>query len=598
MPNLALECAVRAALIAMGTAAALRLLRVGSAAARHAAWAGVVILMMLLPVWTAWGPKAFWRVLPAIAPPASGSRAMLHVVAVSEPPLPGVQTIPALPQAPGPAWWTILASVYAFGVCVLLARLVIGTARARRLVRRAADSGGRLTSDACAAPVTVGWLTPTIILPAGWQRWPQAQLDAVLAHEGEHARRRDPLVQSLALLNRAIFWFHPLAWWLERRLSALAEEACDDAVLARGCDPFTYSEYLLEMARSVVRAGARVKILGMAMPGSCLPRRIRQILEGRPAQRISRLRMVFLAVACVLTSAVFATGAVGRRMAERQMLPPTIATRKLPAPGPLDLAPAPPARRVLAAQAQAAPRKPAPPQAVAAAKPEERYKDKRLLVLYFDLQAMPAPDRQRAFGFAQHFVRTEMQASDLVAIMTANDDVKVMQDFTADRDQLQRTLDQLTATSGPGRGAAADADRQLTNLHTAVNMLRSMPGKKAVVYFATAVERAGSAERQSLIDAAIRANVAFYAIDPRGLSSAYIIRAQDVLEISVVRQEGISGEYQVRPDGVISLPLAGNVTAAGLTVAQLEAVIADRLEANGILDQPSVTVEVRQRQNP
>ena len=40
----------------------------------------------------------------------------------------------------------------------------------------------------------------------------------VLAHEGEHARQRDPLIVALALLNRAVFWFHPLAWWLESRV--------------------------------------------------------------------------------------------------------------------------------------------------------------------------------------------------------------------------------------------------------------------------------------------------------------------------------------------------------------------------------------------
>jgi beta-lactamase regulating signal transducer with metallopeptidase domain len=153
-----------------------------------------------------------------------------------------------------------------------------------------------------------------VILPECWQRWPQAQLDAVLTHEGEHARRRDPLVQWLALLNRALFWFHPLAWWLEFRLCALAEEACDAAVLARGHDPFEYSEYLLEIARSVLRTGVRVKVLGMAMPGSFLPQRIRQILEGRPAKPISRLRMACMVVACGALSAIFTVGAVDRRL--------------------------------------------------------------------------------------------------------------------------------------------------------------------------------------------------------------------------------------------------------------------------------------------
>jgi TonB family protein len=133
-----------------------------------------------------------------------------------------------------------------------------------------------------------------------------------LTHEGEHARRRDPLAQWLALLNRAIFWFHPLAWWLEFQLSALAEEACDAAVLARGHDPFEYSEYLLQIARAMQQTGARVNVMGMAMPGACLPRRIRRILEGAPAPRISRARLVCLAVACAAVSTVFTAGAMDR----------------------------------------------------------------------------------------------------------------------------------------------------------------------------------------------------------------------------------------------------------------------------------------------
>jgi beta-lactamase regulating signal transducer with metallopeptidase domain len=79
-----------------------------------------------------------------------------------------------------------------------------------------------LTSDRCVTPITVGWFAPVLILPRDWSRWPAEQLAVVLTHEQEHARRHDPLVQWLALFSRAMFWFHPLAWWLERRLAALA----------------------------------------------------------------------------------------------------------------------------------------------------------------------------------------------------------------------------------------------------------------------------------------------------------------------------------------------------------------------------------------
>jgi protein involved in polysaccharide export with SLBB domain len=208
---------------------------------------------------------------------------------------------------PAPRWPKLALGLYLLGLGVLLARLTIGTVRAHTLARRAVNRAGRLTSASCAAPVTVGWLRPVVILPEQWLQWSPAQLEAVWTHELEHARRRDPLVPWLALFNRAAFWFHPVAWWIERELSALAEEACDTAVLEAGHDPREYSECLLHMARSVMQAGARVN-LGMAMPGSSLPQRIGKILEGGRVPRASRARMASAVTACAVMSAALAAG--------------------------------------------------------------------------------------------------------------------------------------------------------------------------------------------------------------------------------------------------------------------------------------------------
>jgi beta-lactamase regulating signal transducer with metallopeptidase domain len=127
----------------------------------------------------------------------------------------------------------------------------------------------------------------------------------------------------MALLNRALFWFHPVAWWLEGHLSALAEEACDNVVLARGHSPQKYAEYLIDMARSITRSGARLNITGMAMPGSFLPRRIRQIMESGPVPRISRTRIACVAAACAITCTVFAAGTLdhARQIVSPQPLP-------------------------------------------------------------------------------------------------------------------------------------------------------------------------------------------------------------------------------------------------------------------------------------
>jgi len=195
---------------------------------------------------------------------------------------------------------------------------------------------------AAAVPVTkrgcayaVEHPTCPVELQHHWRQWSQAQLDAVLTHESEHARRRHPLVQWLALLNRALFWFHPVAWWLEHHLSTLAEEACDNAVLARGYDPRAYSECLIDMTRSVNRSGVRLNIAGLAMPGSSLPRRIRRILEGGSVPHTSRTRMAAVCFACAISCTAIAAGTLDHAQpnsaAEHTVIPRDSASAAHPA---------------------------------------------------------------------------------------------------------------------------------------------------------------------------------------------------------------------------------------------------------------------------
>jgi GWxTD domain-containing protein len=300
--QLVLEFSVRITLIAAAMAAVLWVLRIRSSVTRHAAWASVVVLMMLLPLWTAWGPKASLRLLPPQFERTGVNPRPLDLSSL------GLVANMAQPPSAWQNWRGLLIGIYVLGLCILLGRLFVGTVRATRILRNATEHDGKLIHASCAAPITVGWLNPQVILPVHGLSWPQAQLDAVLVHEHEHARRRDTLIQWMALLNRAIFWFHPLAWWLERRLAALAEEACDAAVLESGHDPRAYSEYLLDIARSVMLAGGRLNVMGAAMPGSFLSTRLRKILEGRVAPRVSRPRTLCFAAVCGLTTALFAAG--------------------------------------------------------------------------------------------------------------------------------------------------------------------------------------------------------------------------------------------------------------------------------------------------
>ncbi len=363
MESLFVECAVRAALIAVVTAVVLRTIGIKPAAARHTAWTGVLLTMLLLPVWTAFGPKTPIRLLAPVERHGSVEtplpRVMPGSVRLTE--MRPVQTS-GLPST-GQTWTgqSLLLIVYGFGAFGLLVRLAIGTARTHRLRSRANVRDGKGVSSECHCPITVGWLHPVVILPKNWQEWPPQQLDAVLTHEREHVRRRDSLIQWLALVNRAVFWFHPLSWWLERKLSVLAEEACDAAVLARGHTPQDYSEYLLDIASCVSRSGSRLGVVGMAMPGSLLRQRIRQILNPCAALPVSRTRIVVAVAACATASALLASGTLDHARARVQpgtsgLVPPSI----LPTAGtkPEVVPPAAPVREnrtVLLAQVTAPP---------------------------------------------------------------------------------------------------------------------------------------------------------------------------------------------------------------------------------------------------
>jgi beta-lactamase regulating signal transducer with metallopeptidase domain len=112
-------------------------------------------------------------------------------------------------------------------------------------------------------------------------------LDAVLAHEGAHLRRRDPPVGAIARVNRCLFWFHPLAWMLERRLALLAEQACDEFCVAALGDREGYERLLVEFAQVVDRSHGRLRYHARTMAGaSHIRRRIDSLLEeGRTFSR-------------------------------------------------------------------------------------------------------------------------------------------------------------------------------------------------------------------------------------------------------------------------------------------------------------------------
>ena len=183
-------------------------------------------------------------------------------------------------------------------------------------------------------------------------------------------------------------------------------------------------------------------------------------------------------------------------------------------------------------------------KAVAVAKPEE-LRNHRLIVMFFDLTSMQPEDLDRSVLAAQDFLRTKMQPADLVALVSLGDTLKVDQDFTADKNALIDEVGVYNGTEGQGfaQGATANSnqvedttgytpdeseyndlntDRELFALRAVSKSLEKITEKKSLLYFSGGISRDGienQASLRSAINAAVRANLAIYSIDTRGLQA-------------------------------------------------------------------------------
>jgi VWFA-related protein len=172
-----------------------------------------------------------------------------------------------------------------------------------------------------------------------------------------------------------------------------------------------------------------------------------------------------------------------------------------------------------------------------------RYKDRRLMALYFDMTAMPPADQLRSLVAAQKFIRTQMTSADLISILRySGGAVEVLQDFTDDRNRLLSIIETMAvgedqgwnespddaSTSDVGAAFGQDdsefnifnTDRQLAALQTAAKMLGQLSEKKSLVYFASGLRLNSlnnQAQLHATIDTAIRSGVSFWPIDARGL---------------------------------------------------------------------------------
>ena len=203
----------------------------------------------------------------------------------------------------------VMVGVWLAGVlCVALIRLR-GWRRIRLLIRGsvfidiAAPVETRV-SPGLMEPGVVGWRRPLLLLPQGIaERLSPSEMKAILAHELCHVRRRDNLLALVHMIVEAIFWFHPLVWWISARLIEERECACDEDVVSRGNAPDLYAETILKVCKWSTESPLAC-VAGVT--GGNLKRRIEQIMDARDVPGLSFAKKAALAItgATVLTAPV------------------------------------------------------------------------------------------------------------------------------------------------------------------------------------------------------------------------------------------------------------------------------------------------------
>lgn len=157
-----------------------------------------------------------------------------------------------------------------------------------------------LRSSRISVPVIWGIFKPVLLLPADVVTWPAERLRVVLLHELAHLKRLDGISLIVTRTAVSFFWFHPLAWSLERAGRTECERACDDLVLVTGTKPSEYADHLLAIAKNMPTFDPFRSVTLAMSRKSQLEGRLLSILQPHVARRIFTARGVAMACAVAL----------------------------------------------------------------------------------------------------------------------------------------------------------------------------------------------------------------------------------------------------------------------------------------------------------
>ena len=311
------------------------MLRRRSAAVRGLVWSLAIMGCLIVPLFSLTLPQWEVGVLPATPeelevdrwrdnrqPPTSpvpiaSSPSPSSTASSTQTTLTSIQTKPATGEVGTPQlstsgtdlaslhWTDWLTVCWVGGMLFLLARLIVGIGAVWHISLRSNTFSISIPqvhpgwkqpvsirlSDAVTVPMVWGLFRPVILLPADADEWEPERRRAVLLHELAHIQRQDWLMQTMAQVTCAVYWFNPLVWFAARRMRTEVERACDDYVLNAGYQSTDYARHLLDIVRNikVLRPASRATV-AMARP-SKIEGRLRTILaehrNRRPVTKIA-----------------------------------------------------------------------------------------------------------------------------------------------------------------------------------------------------------------------------------------------------------------------------------------------------------------------
>lgn len=228
---------------------------------------------------------------------SSSTNALLAIVQQVSEPLATPAIVLRTPQPASFDLLRILFAVWILGCVLLLLRWSVNWIRIKAAVRNAAPVAIQSpivvkSTSIMSEPGVVGIVRPVLLLPEGIAaRLSAQQMQAILAHELCHVRRHDNLTASMHMLVEAIFWFHPLVWWIGARLVDERERACDEGVVDLGNEPQPYAEAILKVCQFYMES----KLTCVAgVSGANLKHRVEVIMKNRSVANLSVAKKILL----------------------------------------------------------------------------------------------------------------------------------------------------------------------------------------------------------------------------------------------------------------------------------------------------------------